>query len=92
MYVKGCGTFGGAGGEEKADMREKYPSNGLPRTQVGRKTRHVHKSTLDFALGRFTRWAPREGATPDKGERRALRRLASFSSPTDVEDLEAGEY
>ena len=37
------------------------------------------------------RMAPREGATPDKGERRALRRLASFSSPKDVEDLEAGE-
>ena len=34
---------------------KKILSKGLPRTRVGRKTRHVHESTLDLALGRFTR-------------------------------------
>ena len=76
MYVKGCGPFGGAGGEEKADMEEKYPSNRPPRTQMGRKlaTYTSQLSILPWDRLQGARDSLRVAATRDSRLARSLHR------------------
>ena len=58
MYVKGCGAFGGAGGEEKADMREKYQSC-RARRQADEELLDAKPSTpCGYAAGMGTRCPP----------------------------------